>query len=601
MVLTAQVSNAGCSWTYDASESAGRFYSTNYPNVYSDNINCITQIFATEGYVIRLTFETIDIEHHPTCRYDILEIRDGHLSTAPLLGWFCGHNLAPKIFTSTGPNLWVRFETDRSVVAQGFFARVVPVGSNAVDQKTAVNSKVFNVTPTHKDAYNGKETVLSCKVTGLEAKATVSWTKGNQTVDGSTEGELIGNTQISTLTVISPQEDTEYTCVVSSGRNPLSKPSETLVSLNVYATEVSSKGVLINTETSLACKIKGITKEMSIEWTGFDDGDDKYVPSSGSYDSVSNSQTGTLTVKSAAVTSNKTYTCTVSSLQNTESDKEDFEVHLYVYDFSLIDWKGRDVGVGVRGLLIVNEGTVCNDDFSNNSANSICRRMGYSGQISWTSANRWKMQGDRPITMDDVSCNTAGWSSCSYSWTHNCDHSKDVFLQCEGVEYDTWNPVIRETFLSANLETLYLHMKTNSSSSVGNRKNIKIWFYDTDLYQAGSFYIWFVSTYSVKYLLGECMRYYTSFPVSLPADQQRTWMISKRGKTTKVYCNGKIVLEVAASSEICDNPEYSTTWATYYGREANAIFFPITHTASELYYIGKKHKGQIYIEIRVNI
>ena len=145
--------------------------------------------------------------------------------------------------------------------------------------------------------------------------------------------------------------------------------------------------------------------------------------------------------------------------------------------------------------------------------------------------------------------------------------------------------MIREKYLSANFETSHLHM-TTPISSVGNEERIKIWFYDVDLYQAGSFYIWFVSTNSVRYLLGECMRYYKSFPVRLHADQERTWMITKRGKTIKVYCNGNKVLEVAASSEICDNPEFSTTWATYYGREANAIYFPITHTASDSYYIG---------------
>ena len=89
--------------------------------------------------------------------------------------------------------------------------------------------------------------------------------------------------------------------------------------------------------------------------------------------------------------------------------------------------------MGVRGLLIVNKGTVCNDYFSSNSANAICRRMGYSGQISWTSGDKWNMQDDLPIAMDDVSCNSGEWSSCSYSWSHNCDHSKDVFLQCQGV------------------------------------------------------------------------------------------------------------------------------------------------------------------------
>ena len=71
---------------------------------------------------------------------------------------------------------------------------------------------------------------------------------------------------------------------------------------------------------------------MSIEWTGFAEGDkNEYVPSSGSYDPQTNSQTGTLTVQSPAVNSDKTYTCTASSIQNTESDSNNFDVHLNVY------------------------------------------------------------------------------------------------------------------------------------------------------------------------------------------------------------------------------------------------------------------------------
>ena len=71
---------------------------------------------------------------------------------------------------------------------------------------------------------------------------------------------------------------------------------------------------------------------MAIEWTEFAEGDkDEYVPSSGAYDPQTNSQTGTLTVQSPAVNSDKTYTCTVSSIQNTESDSNNFDVHLDVY------------------------------------------------------------------------------------------------------------------------------------------------------------------------------------------------------------------------------------------------------------------------------
>ena len=93
---------------------------------------------------------------------------------------------------------------------------------------------IAEVIATDKDALEGTESVLSCKITGLSAKATVIWTKGDQTQGGTTEGELNDGTQISTLTVTNPQEDTEYTCVVTSGEYSSSEPSETPLSLNVY-------------------------------------------------------------------------------------------------------------------------------------------------------------------------------------------------------------------------------------------------------------------------------------------------------------------------------------------------------------------------------
>ena len=76
--------------------------------------------------------------------------------------------------------------------------------------------------------------------------------------------------------------------------------------------EVTSKEVLINTETVISCKATGIYEQLSIKWTGFTAGEN-FVESSGSYDSSTNSQTGTLTVKSAAVNTDKTYSCSISS------------------------------------------------------------------------------------------------------------------------------------------------------------------------------------------------------------------------------------------------------------------------------------------------
>ena len=96
------------------------------------------------------------------------------------------------------------------------------------------------------------------------------------------------------------------------------------------AVEAISKEVLVNTETVISCKINSITEQMSIEWTGFTTGQN-FDQKQGSYDSSSNSQTGTLTVKSAAVKSDTTYTCSISSTVNKNSAVKTMDVHLNVY------------------------------------------------------------------------------------------------------------------------------------------------------------------------------------------------------------------------------------------------------------------------------
>ena len=94
--------------------------------------------------------------------------------------------------------------------------------------------------------------------------------------------------------------------------------------------ETTSKENLRGTETTITCKITSISKQMSIAWSGFTVSDN-FVPSSGSYDPATNSQTGTLTVKSGAVSQDKTYTCTITSTVNPESASKSVDVELNVY------------------------------------------------------------------------------------------------------------------------------------------------------------------------------------------------------------------------------------------------------------------------------
>ena len=96
------------------------------------------------------------------------------------------------------------------------------------------------------------------------------------------------------------------------------------------AVEAISKEVLVDTETVISCTINGIIEEMSIEWSGFTPGQN-FDQKQGSYDSSSNSQTGTLTVKSTAVKSDTTYTCSISSTVNKDSAVKSMDVDLNVY------------------------------------------------------------------------------------------------------------------------------------------------------------------------------------------------------------------------------------------------------------------------------
>ena len=102
----------------------------------------------------------------------------------------------------------------------------------------------------------------------------------------------------------------------------------------------------------------------------------------------------------------------------------------------MVDSNGLEVNnTGEIALLLYNGGTVCDDGFSDNSANAICREMGYSGSSSWVSEADYSygdIQTNLNITLDNVVCRDDNWDSCSYSTSHDCRHHEDVFLTCIG-------------------------------------------------------------------------------------------------------------------------------------------------------------------------
>ena len=78
-------------------------------------------------------------------------------------------------------------------------------------------------------------------------------------------------------------------------------------------------------------------------------------------------------------------------------------------------------------------GTVCDDGWSIEDANVICRQLGYppASQV-WQNAHFG--QGSGPILLDNVSCNDSESSidQCDHSgwFNHTCSHGQDAGVTC---------------------------------------------------------------------------------------------------------------------------------------------------------------------------
>ena len=99
--------------------------------------------------------------------------------------------------------------------------------------------------------------------------------------------------------------------------------------------------------------------------------------------------------------------------------------------FTMVNSEGINVTQGNQsGLLLYKGGTVCDDYFSNNAAEAICKLMNFTSAVEWDNGTYFNIQSNYDIKLDDVECNSTVWESCSYSEEHNCEHSEDVFLSC---------------------------------------------------------------------------------------------------------------------------------------------------------------------------
>ncbi|XP_029110994.1 cubilin [Scleropages formosus] len=113
--LTYQV--AGCSRVYE--QSYGYLKSPGWPEVYPHDTDCGIVLRAPQNSSISLFFNSFDLETHPNCAYDFLEVRNGSAADSPLLAKFCGSTLPSPVFPRAN-QVFLRFKSDFSDARNGF-------------------------------------------------------------------------------------------------------------------------------------------------------------------------------------------------------------------------------------------------------------------------------------------------------------------------------------------------------------------------------------------------------------------------------------------------------------------------------------------------
>ncbi|KAF9421742.1 hypothetical protein HW555_002423 [Spodoptera exigua] len=109
---------------------SGVIKSPGYPFSYPNNKVCVYIIRTVPGKAIQLTFQDFDIEdnRYNGCRYDNVEVRDGHDQNSTLLGRYCGGAAhTPPTQTSTLNYMYIKFTSDLSLSGTGFYANYTTI------------------------------------------------------------------------------------------------------------------------------------------------------------------------------------------------------------------------------------------------------------------------------------------------------------------------------------------------------------------------------------------------------------------------------------------------------------------------------------------
>uniref|UniRef100_UPI0037E9BB90 procollagen C-endopeptidase enhancer a n=1 Tax=Semicossyphus pulcher TaxID=241346 RepID=UPI0037E9BB90 len=105
----------------DLVADSGFVGSEGFPSFYKPNSKCSWRITVPEGNVVMLSFRIFDLEADSQCRYDYLDIYNGHSNLVQKLGRFCG-TFRPGALISTTNTMMLEMGSDGETQGRGFVA-----------------------------------------------------------------------------------------------------------------------------------------------------------------------------------------------------------------------------------------------------------------------------------------------------------------------------------------------------------------------------------------------------------------------------------------------------------------------------------------------
>ncbi|ETE63187.1 Procollagen C-endopeptidase enhancer 2, partial [Ophiophagus hannah] len=100
---------------------SGFIGSEGFPGVYPPNSKCTWKITVPEGKVVVLSFRFIDLESDNLCRYDFVDVYNGHVN-GQRLGRFCG-TFRPGALVANSNKMLVQMISDANTAGNGFVAK----------------------------------------------------------------------------------------------------------------------------------------------------------------------------------------------------------------------------------------------------------------------------------------------------------------------------------------------------------------------------------------------------------------------------------------------------------------------------------------------